>query len=93
MRRALFPVAAALMAMAAPAIAQDGAAPPPGGEDAYQNADDYELDLFAQPGPALLSLDVASRRAAAPSTPHDVGYDIGSISGPDGDQYGVALSV
>lgn len=58
----------------------------------YQNADDYDVDLFAQPGPALQSLEVAPRRASAPSTPKDFGYDLGSISGPDGDQIGLAVS-
>lgn len=62
------------------------------GEEDYQSADNYELDLFAQPGPALVSLDVASRRAAAPSTPSDFGYDLSSVSGPDGDQIGLGIS-
>lgn len=61
-------------------------------ETEYQNADDYDLDLFTQPGPALLSLEVAPRRASAPSTPSDFDYDLGNISGPDGVQYGLAIS-
>lgn len=58
----------------------------------YQNADDYDLDLFAPPGPAMSTLELAPRRAAAPSTPKDFGYDIGSLSGPDASQYGFAIS-
>lgn len=79
----------------AAALAQ-GAAPDnsaAGDQQDYQNADDYDLDLFAQPGAALLSLDVAPRRASAPATPQDFGYDIGSASGPDGHQIGFAISV
>jgi len=89
--------AAAALALhaGAPLAAQDE---PPAIDDAdddadYQNADDYDVDLFAQPGPALQSLGVAPRRASAPSTPKDFGYDLGSVSGPDGDQIGLAISV
>jgi hypothetical protein len=76
---------AAIAALDSAALAQQR-------ESDYQDADHYDLDLFAQPGPALLSLDVAPRRASAPATPQDFGYDLGSISGPDGDQIGVAIS-
>ncbi|MBI1365514.1 MAG: hypothetical protein GC153_06105 [Alphaproteobacteria bacterium] len=93
MRREWSVLAAAFLATAAPAGAQDAPNANAANDAAYQNADDYDLDLFSPPGPALLSLDIASRRASAPSTPKDVGYDIGSASGPDGDQYGLALSV
>jgi hypothetical protein len=96
MRRTGILIIGALVATVLPAAAQDAPAPALDGVDGeaeYQKADDYDLDLFAQPGPALLSLDVATRRAAAPSTPKDFGYDIGSVGGPDGDQYGLAMSV
>lgn len=84
------PYIAALAALIASLI---GAASAQERESDYQNADHYDLDLFAQPGAALLSLDVAPRRASAPATPQDFGYDLGSVSGPDGDQIGAAISL
>lgn len=87
-------IAATIAAMLAsgPAFALQAADSASESEADYQNADDYDLDLFAPPGPAMQSLEVATRRASAPATPSDFGYDIGSISGPDGDQYGLAIS-
>lgn len=82
-----------LAACLAAIAALSGAAFAQGSESDYQNADHYDLDLFAQPGAALLSLDVAPRRASAPATPQDFGYDLGSVSGPDGDQIGLAISI
>lgn len=82
-----------IAALLAAIAALNGAASAQDGERDYQNADHYDLDLFAQPGAALLSLDVAPRRASAPATPQDFGYDLGSVSGPDGDQIGLAISV
>ena len=90
-RRHRFETAAALAVFSA--VSAAAASDAPDADASLQNAERFDLSLFAPSAPAFVVLGLSPRRAADPGSFHTYGFDAANLSNADGFEAGGAYSL